>query len=102
MTLPNGLGVFSVMAASFCLSWLRLATSSSARFGAASPTQLCERFTTSSVGAGERAPQRRWQFEPGDGQYLAGTTEIAGSDTGPVLMEPAVEIAQKPFIFISI
>jgi hypothetical protein len=30
------------------LSWLRLATSSSARFGAASPTQLCERFTTSS------------------------------------------------------
>jgi hypothetical protein len=27
---------------------LRLATSSSARFGAASPTQLCERFRTSS------------------------------------------------------
>src|SRR5262249_60427091 len=33
---------------SLSLSWLRLATSSSARFGAASPTQLCERFTTSS------------------------------------------------------
>jgi hypothetical protein len=48
MTLPSGLGVFSVMAASFCLSWLRLSTSSSARFGAASPTQLCERLTTSS------------------------------------------------------
>ena len=30
------------------LAWLRLATSSSARFGAASPTQLCERFCTSS------------------------------------------------------
>jgi len=30
------------------LAWLRLATSSSARFGAASPTQLCERFRTSS------------------------------------------------------
>src|SRR5262245_29828370 len=33
---------------SFLLSWLRLATSSSARFGAASPTQLCETFCTSS------------------------------------------------------
>ena len=31
------------------LAWLRLATSSSARFGAASPTQLCERFCTSSL-----------------------------------------------------
>ena len=31
------------------LAWLRLATSSSARFGAASPTQLCERFRTSSL-----------------------------------------------------
>jgi hypothetical protein len=48
MTLPNGLGVVSVMAAPFSLSWLRLATSSSARFGAAGPTQLCERFCTSS------------------------------------------------------
>ena len=28
----------------FSLSWLRLATTSSARFGAASPTQLCETF----------------------------------------------------------
>src|SRR5215471_19319897 len=34
---------------SLSLSWLRLATSSSARFGAASPTQLCERFRTSSA-----------------------------------------------------
>src|SRR5262249_40863968 len=34
---------------SFLLTWLRLATSSSARFGAASPTQLCERFRTSSL-----------------------------------------------------
>src|SRR5690242_13188124 len=33
---------------SFLLTWLRLATSSSARFGAASPTQLCERNRTSS------------------------------------------------------
>ena len=31
------------------LSWLRLATSSSARFGAASPTYLCEKFCTSST-----------------------------------------------------
>jgi hypothetical protein len=29
-------------------AWLRLATSSSTRFGAASPTQLCEKFRTSS------------------------------------------------------
>src|SRR5690349_2501094 len=35
---------------SFLLTWLRLATSSSARFGAASPTQLCERNRTSSPG----------------------------------------------------
>src|SRR5262245_24340221 len=34
---------------SFLLSWLCLATSSSARFGAASPTQLCETFCTSSM-----------------------------------------------------
>src|SRR5215813_6323487 len=34
---------------SLLLAWLRLATSSSARFGAASPTQLCERFCTSSA-----------------------------------------------------
>jgi hypothetical protein len=32
----------------FSLSWLRSATSSSARFGAASPPQLCETFPTSS------------------------------------------------------
>src|SRR5690349_9370881 len=48
MTAPSGLGVVSVMAAPFSLSWLRLATSSSARFGAASPTYLCERFPTLS------------------------------------------------------
>jgi hypothetical protein len=30
------------------LAWLRLATSSSARFGSRQPTYLCERFTTSS------------------------------------------------------
>jgi hypothetical protein len=30
------------------LAWLRLATSKSARFGPASPTQLCETFRTSS------------------------------------------------------
>src|SRR5437868_3516641 len=43
---------------SLSLSWLRLATSSSARFGAASPTQLCERFNTSSGQSGlERVPQ---------------------------------------------
>ena len=38
------------------LAWLRLATSKSARFGAASPTQLCETFCTSSLtaaGSGE-------------------------------------------------
>src|SRR5262249_55939502 len=40
---------------SLSLSWLRLATSSSARFGAASPTQLCERFTTSSGRGGRDA-----------------------------------------------
>jgi hypothetical protein len=34
---------------SFSLSWLRLATSSSARFAAASPPQLCETFPTSST-----------------------------------------------------
>src|SRR5262245_29062466 len=45
---------------SLSLSWLRLATSSSARFGAASPTQLCERFTTSSpTGPLQRPPPRR-------------------------------------------
>jgi len=49
MTLPNGVGVVSLMAAPFSLSWLRLATSSSARFGAASPTQFCERFCTLSL-----------------------------------------------------
>ena len=48
MTLPNGLGVVSVMAALLLLTWLRLATSSSAKFGAASPTYLCEEFRTSS------------------------------------------------------
>jgi hypothetical protein len=37
------------------LAWLRLATSSSARFGAASPTQLCETFRTSSRVAEIRA-----------------------------------------------
>jgi hypothetical protein len=37
------------------LAWLRLATSSSARFGAASPTQLCETFRTSSPGPWLRA-----------------------------------------------
>src|SRR5262249_48670170 len=42
---------------SFLLSWLRLATSSSARFGAASPTRLCETFPTSSFGAGLRMPK---------------------------------------------
>jgi hypothetical protein len=31
------------------VAWLRLATSKSARFGAVSPTQLCETFCTSSV-----------------------------------------------------
>ena len=36
------------MAAPFLLSRLRLATTSSARFGAANPTQLRERFCTSS------------------------------------------------------
>jgi hypothetical protein len=30
------------------LAWLRLTTSKSARFGAVSPTQLCETFSTSS------------------------------------------------------
>jgi hypothetical protein len=48
MTLPRGRGVVSLMAAPFLLSWLRLATKSSVRFGAASLTQLCERFCTSS------------------------------------------------------
>ena len=37
MTLPNGLGVVSVMAALLSLTWLRLATSSSARFGGRQP-----------------------------------------------------------------
>src|SRR5262245_8675978 len=48
---------------SLSLSWLLLATSSSARFGAASPTQLCERFTTSSRDAARpRAYLRRPAF----------------------------------------
>jgi hypothetical protein len=34
---------------SLLLAWLRFATSSSARFGAASPTYLCERSCTSST-----------------------------------------------------
>jgi hypothetical protein len=38
MTLPSGPSVFSSHGGSFLLSWLRLATSISARFGAASPT----------------------------------------------------------------
>jgi hypothetical protein len=37
MTLPNGLGVVSVMAALLSLTWFRLATSSSARFGGRQP-----------------------------------------------------------------
>jgi transposase InsO family protein len=37
------------MAAPYRLTWLRSATSKSARFGAASPTYLCERFCTSST-----------------------------------------------------
>jgi hypothetical protein len=46
----NGLSVSSVMAASSRLAWLRLATSSSARFGSRRPNNLCERFPTSSSG----------------------------------------------------
>jgi hypothetical protein len=42
------------MAAPSRLTWLRLATSKSARFGAASPTYLCERFCTLS---------KRWAIE---------------------------------------
>ena len=49
MTLPSGIGVFSVMAASFSLVLVALTTFSSVRFGPTSPTQLCERFTTSSL-----------------------------------------------------
>jgi hypothetical protein len=40
------------------LTWLRLATSSSARFGAASPTQLCERLRASSIGHAVDAMQQ--------------------------------------------
>jgi hypothetical protein len=47
MTLFSELGVVSVLAAPSRLTRLRLATSKSARFGAASPTYLCERFCTS-------------------------------------------------------
>jgi hypothetical protein len=39
---PFGLGVVSAMAPPFLLSWLRLTPTRSARFGAGSPTQLCE------------------------------------------------------------
>ena len=39
------------------LAWLRLATSSSARFGAASPTQLCERFRTHQAANGPAGNQ---------------------------------------------
>ena len=39
------------------LAWLRLATSSSARFGAASPTQLCERFRTHQAATGPAGNQ---------------------------------------------
>jgi hypothetical protein len=35
-----------IISGAFSLSWLRLATASSGRFGAASPTQLCETFPT--------------------------------------------------------
>ena len=60
MFVTSGVGPYSVQLVhfkvyapdkieSFLLSWLRLATSSSARFGAASPTYLCERLRTSSI-----------------------------------------------------
>jgi hypothetical protein len=47
----SGLGGSSPMAAPFCclVALSRLATSKSARFGAASPTQLCETSCTSSL-----------------------------------------------------
>jgi hypothetical protein len=55
MTLFSGLGAGSVMAAPSRLTWLRLATSRSAGFGAASPTYFCERFCTSSLTHLDRA-----------------------------------------------
>ena len=47
--MPSGLGLVSVMAAPFLLSWLRL-TPVQPNSGAASPTQLFEPFPTSSLG----------------------------------------------------
>jgi len=54
----------------------------------------CPHHVLDRVGAGERAPQRRWQFEAGDGQYLVEPFENAGGDTRRLLIEPAGEIAQ--------
>src|SRR6516225_4566694 len=60
----------------------------------ATDTTHCPHQLLDRVGAGERAPQRRWQFEPSDGQYLVEPFENAGGDTRRVLIEPAGEIAQ--------
>ena len=54
----------------------------------------CPHDVLDRVGAGERAPQRRWQFEASDGQHLVKPFEKAGGDTRRLLLEPAGEIAQ--------
>jgi hypothetical protein len=51
MTLFSGLGVVSVMAAPSRLTWFRLATSKSARFGAASPTLFVRKIRIHPVKA---------------------------------------------------
>ena len=56
MTLPNGLGVVSVMAALLSLTWLRLATSSSAKFEGRQP-YLFVRKIPYVIGA-EKPPER--------------------------------------------
>src|SRR5262249_31588056 len=55
---------------SLLLAWLRLATSSSARFGAASPTQLCERFCTSSGRSRSRSTHASTSLDCGRSRRL--------------------------------
>ena len=42
----------------------------------------CPHHVLDRVGAGERAPQRRWQFEPGDGQYPSSPSRMLAATPG--------------------
>src|SRR5262249_11762852 len=62
----------------------------------ATDTTHCPHHVLDRVGAGERAAQRRWQFEAGDSQHLVEAFENTSGDTRRLLIEPAGGDAQKP------